>query len=432
MKTVFVKPSIFEGVITAPPSKPYTHRALAAALISEGISTVIKPLKARDIEATKRACVLLGAKIMEEDWIMNLNGGVLKTPEDIIDVGNSGTTLRFFTAISALAPEGYAILTGDESIRRRPMQPLLRALRDLGVDCWSSKVNGTAPIIVKCGGMRGGEAKITGEISSQFISALLYASVKSEREVRIIVEGDLVSKPYIDASIEVLKRFGFEVKRSGYELFEVDGPQTGKPCSFEVPGDYSSAALFMAAAYLTGGKVVINGLDQSLPQADAKIIEIIKKFGGRVHVSSNLVAVSGTSGGGGGEFDLKESPDLLPIVAAMAAKTREETIIRGVSHARYKESDRLKSISTELRKLGVIVEEQRDGLRIKGRKELSGGCALEAHGDHRIFMALVILAASTERGCFINGAELAEISYPSFLEHARILGMKFKVVEEEL
>ena len=428
LRKVLVKPSIIGGRIAAPPSKSYTHRALAAALLSDGTSLIVNPLRSQDTEATRRACVLLGAGIVERGEQMEVSGGCLKAPEDVIDVGNSGTTLRFFTAISALAPRGYAILTGDESIRRRPMEPLLEALRGLGVECWSSKLDGTAPIIVRCGGVRGGKIEIPGDISSQFISALLYASVKSSKGVKLHVKGDPVSKPYIDASIAVLNSFGFEVEREGYALFEVEGNQVGRPTSFRVPGDFSSAAFFMAGAHLTGGELIVTGLSAELPQADSKIIEILREFGSRVDIESEGVRVRGVGGGGGGEFDLRGSPDLLPVVAVMAAKSRDETVIRGVGHARYKESNRIGSMALELRKLGVEVEELPDGLRIRGKEDLKGGCVLDSHGDHRVFMALTILAVATELGCTLVGAEWAEISYPKFLQDARLLGMRFEEV----
>ncbi|MCS7132878.1 MAG: 3-phosphoshikimate 1-carboxyvinyltransferase [Aigarchaeota archaeon] len=420
---IVVRPSVVDGRIAASPSKSYTHRAFAAALLSEGASKIINPLRAQDTEATRRACLLLGADVRDFGEFVEVVGGCLKTPEDVIDVGNSGTTLRLFTAISALAPRGYAILTGDESIRRRPMKPLLEALRGLGVECWSGRLNDTAPIIVKCGGVRGGEAEIQGNISSQFISAILYASVKSERGVKLRVMGEPVSGPYIDATIAVLSSFGYVVKSASHKFFEVEGGQEGRSCSFKIPGDFGSAAFLMAGAHLTGGELEVRGLSMELPQADAKIIDVLRSFGSRVELGADAVTVRGAGGGGGGEYDLRESPDLLPVIAVMAAKSGEETVIRGVGHARYKESDRIRSMALELSKLGVEVEELPDGLRVRGREKLRGGCVFDSHGDHRVFMAFTVLAAATELGCTVMGAEWAEISYPGFLQDARSVGL---------
>lgn len=424
MVRVYVGPSTLIGAVQAPPSKSYTHRAFAAALLARGESVVERPLLSKDALATMKACRMLGAEVRESGASAAISGGELKLPDNVIDAENSGTTLRFFTAISSLAPSGYVVLTGDESLRRRPMQPLLDALRQIGVECWSAREDGCAPVIVKSGGLRGGGARIKGEVSSQFISALLLASVKAEEETIIWVEGRPVSRPYIDATIEVLKRYGFKVRRRGYSFFEVEPEQTGSPTRFQVPGDFGSASFIFAGAHLTAGKIAVKNLNLELPQADKKILEILRKFGSRVKMGGSAVVVYGAGGGGGGEFILTDSPDLVPVVAALAAKSEEETIIRGVEHARLKESDRLSTTAHELAKLGVRVQVTRDGLRIKGMEELEGGVELDSHHDHRLFMALAILAASTRKGCVIEGAEWAAISYPQFLRHLKMLGAK--------
>jgi 3-phosphoshikimate 1-carboxyvinyltransferase len=429
-RMIFVKPSVLRGVVEAPPSKSYTHRAYAAALLSSGVSRIVNPLKSRDTNATKRACIHLGAEIEEEENHVSVRSGEFRTPDNVIDVENSGTTLRFFTAISAHAPVGYVILTGDDSIRRRPMEPLLKALRMLGVECWSSKLNGTAPIIVRGGGIEGGEARIEGGISSQFISALIYASTKSKRGARIIVEGEMVSRPYIDASLAVLTRFGFRVEHEEYYFFEVEGGQHGAACEFIVPGDFGSAAFLMAGACLTSGDITIKNLSLDLPQADAAIINFLRMLGCHVEVMENAVRVYRAGRACGGEFNLRDSPDLLPILACIAAKCSEEVVLRGVAHARFKESDRIMVMMHELTKLGIEAEPLPDGLRIRGRDSIEGGCILDPHGDHRVFMALAMLAASTERGCVVKDPEVAEVSYPQFLEHAIGLGLNAEVLEE--
>jgi 3-phosphoshikimate 1-carboxyvinyltransferase len=428
-RMIRVEPSVLRGVVEAPPSKPYTHRAYTAALLSDGVSRIINPLRSRDTDATRRACIHLGAEIEEGGSSVLVRGGEFRIPDNVIDVGNSGTTLRLFTAISAHAPGGYVILTGDDSIRRRPMEPLLKALRMLGVECWSSKLNGTAPIIVRGGGMEGGEARIEGGISSQFISALIYASTRSRRGARIIVEGEMVSRPYIDASMAVLARFGFRVEREGYGFFEIEGGQRGAACEFMVPGDFGSAAFLMAGACLTGGDVVVRNLSLDMPQADAAIIDLLRMLGCRVEIMENAVRVYCAGKACGGEFNLRDSPDLLPILACIAAKCSEEVVLRGVAHARFKESDRIMVMVRELAKLGVEAEPLPDGLRIRGKDGIEGRCMLDPHGDHRVFMALTMLAASTGRGCIVKDPEVAEVSYPQFLEHAMSLGLNVEVLE---
>lgn len=426
---VLIKPSRFIGEVKAPPSKSYTHRAYTLALLSTGVSKIIDPLRSSDTDATLNACRLLGAGIHSREDHVVIRGGSLRVPEDIIDAGNSGTTLRFFTAISSIIPaKGYAILTGDESLRRRPMEPLLEALRRLGVRCWSSRLNGSAPIIVECGGVDGGETEIRGDLSSQFISALLMSSVKARNGVLIRINGEIVSKPYIDATLEAMKYFGFKVRNDDYRSFWVDGMQAGNPVEMKIPGDFSSASFILIGAVLTEGDVKVNNLSLDLPQADSKIIEIIKKIGGDVRIGTNHVRAIGLRRISGGRFNLKDSPDLFPIIAASAAKSPEETVIEGVEHVRYKESDRISAMASELRKLGVEAKPMPDGLIIGGMERIRGGVELSSHGDHRIFMALSVLSAATEKGCMIDGAELSQISYPSFLEHLKTLGVSVKYV----
>lgn len=430
MDKLYVAPSILSGRIAAPPSKSYTHRVYAASLLVEDKSTIINPLRSGDTYATLRACRQFGGELIEEgENYVVLSGGELKLPDNVIDAENSGTTLRLFTALSSLPPPGYVILTGDDSLRKRPMQPLIDALRMLGVECWSSRGNGCAPIIVKSGGLKGGETIIRGDVSSQFISALLVASTKARKDVQIRVEGEPVSKKYIDATIEVLKRFSFKVDRDGYSLFEVYPNQTGHAASFKIPGDFSSASFILAGAYLTGGRITVENLDPSLPQADSAILNILEDFDAQVNVRDDKVTVESFGPTGGDRvFDLRDSPDLVPVVAVMAAKTSGETVIKGVRHARFKESDRISSTALELMKLGVQVEVFEDGMKIKGLKKLEGGVELDAHNDHRLFMAFTMLAASTLKGCIINGLKWVKISYPNFIEDLQKINASIKEI----
>ncbi len=430
MDKLYVAPSILSGEIVAPPSKSYTHRVYAVSLLIEDKSTIINPLRSGDTYATLRACRQFGGELTEEgeNYIV-LSGGELDLPDNVIDAENSGTTLRLFTALASLPPPGYIILTGDDSLRKRPMQPLLDALRMLGVECWSSRSNGCAPIIVKSGGLKGGETIIRGDVSSQFISALLIASTKAQNPVRIRVEGESVSKKYIDATMEVLRRFGFKVHRDGYSLFEVDPNQTGRAISFKIPGDFSSASFILAGAYLTGGRITVWNLDPNLPQADSAILNILKDFDVKVNVQGDKVTAEGSGPIDGDRvFDLKDSPDLVPVVAVMAAKTLGETVIKGVKHARFKESDRISSTALELMKLGVQVEVFEDGMKIKGVRNLEGGVELDTHNDHRLFMAFTILAASTLKGCIINGLKWVKISYPNFIEDLQKISASIKEI----
>ena len=215
-------------MVKAPPSKSYSHRAIVLASLAEGNSVIANPLFSRDILATVRVMRMLGAVIEEKDHDKyEIEGAVdQKSPEDVLDVANSGTTMRFATSICSLTPLGTCILTGDQSIRRRPMGPLLDSLKSLGVDCWSAKENGCPPIVVRGGGLRGGETVVDGSISSQYLSSLLISCPKAELNSSITVENELVSKPYVDATIWMMNMFNVRVDRDGYRIFSIKGEQS--------------------------------------------------------------------------------------------------------------------------------------------------------------------------------------------------------------
>ena len=425
-----VKPSILQGRITAPSSKSYTHRAIILASLCEGSSTVINPLISQDTLASINACRSLGASISYNNVIVIRGRLPLKAPDDIIDVKNSGTTLRLISSVAALTSKGFSILTGDKSIRRRPMQPLLDALQTIGVRCWSTRLNGFAPLIIEGGGIQGGSSSISGSISSQFISSLLISAPLAYQETTVKIKDTLVSRPYIDATLEIIQKFGGTIKEDGIRSFKITPLQKYTPISFKVPGDFSSISFILAGGVLTQGDVLINGLDFGLPQGDAAIINILKRMG--VNMSVDLdkgsIRVQGTDHLFGGDFNLSDTPDLLPVVALLACKCEDEVIIRGVKHARLKETDRVSVLAEELPKLGVSIIEKEDGLKIIGTKKLKQ-CTLNTHGDHRMALAFTIAGMISQTGCLIEDFESVDVSYPSFKEDIHSLGGKLEPVD---
>ncbi|MEM3155179.1 MAG: 3-phosphoshikimate 1-carboxyvinyltransferase [Nitrososphaerota archaeon] len=406
------------GEVRAPPSKSYTHRAIAAALLTRGKSLINNPLYSRDTEATINAAKLFGAELHPEKDRITVEGVEQpRTPPDVIDTLNSGTTLRIMTCIAGLAEKGYTVLTGDESLRKRPMQPLLDALGQLGIRAWSAKLDGTAPIIVESGEM-GGECRIRGDVSSQFVSGLLIAGCAAERSVTVNIEGDLVSKPYVDATISVLESFGARVEREGYSRLETR-PGSYRPAVFTVPGDYGLAGFIMSAPLVAGGRVRITGLNPSLPQADYRVVRLLRDMGGDVREGDGFVEV-GLSYLKGVKVNLKDSPDLLPIAAVLAAVAEGETRIEGVGHARFKESDRIHVLAAELSKTGIKVVETPDGLIVRGGEPRPS--RLDPHADHRLFMAFTLLSIATGGGVEVLDPESASVSYPSFLDDLKRLG----------
>jgi len=408
------------GRVKPPPSKSYTHRSVVLASLAEGESRLTNVLFSRDTKATISACTAMGARLTASGDGMSIVGVKPRAPEDVVNVENSGTTLRFMTSVLSLAKEGDSVLTGDSSIRSRPMQPLLDALGSLGVRAWSAPNNGRAPIIVKGGGMKGGETKIRGDISSQFVSSLLISSPMAESSTTITVE-DAVSRPYLEATLATMKNFGVEVEREAFSEFEV-APASYEPGNFAVPSDFSSASFIMAAATVTGGSVRLDGINDEYPQGDSAILEILKSMGVKVVTNGNSVTIEAQGGRlKGGKFDLRDTPDLLPVVSVLALRCDSPVEIVGTAHARFKETDRIAGMASELKKLGVEAKERSDGLLIPPPSRLRSA-PLDAHDDHRMFMALSIASLQIPEGAPILGVESLDVSYPSFLEDLESLG----------
>ncbi len=415
------KGGTLEGSVSVPPSKSYTHRATLMASLAEGASTVSNALVSRDTKATIEACRAMGATIDERGLTLRIVGTAPKTPDDIVNVENSGTTLRFMTSAFATAPEGYAVLSGDSSIRRRPMQPLLDTLGEIGVEAWSTRMNGCAPIVVKAGGIKGGEATIRGDVSSQFVSSILISAPLAKTDTVLHV-ADAVSRPYIEATLWLSRQFGVRVEREEYARFTVEAGQRYKPIRFAIPADFSSASFIVAAVALMGGRVEIRNLNPDLPQGDSAILKIAMGMGAKIREAGGSVTVE--SDGErltGGTFNLGDTPDLLPVVAALALKSDTPVEVVGTAHARFKETDRIAILAKELSKLGVEIEERPDGMKILPVKELRPAL-LDAHEDHRMFMAFTLASLLIPGGTPVLGEESLDVSYPSFLEDMKKMG----------
>lgn len=426
MSKIIVAKSSLIGNVICPPSKSYTHRAIFISSLSKGNSRIINPLMSRDTIASIDACRAFGTKIRRTDKGLIVSGNsTLKIPDDVINVENSGTTMRFVTAISSLLKEGHVIITGDDSIRKRPMGPLLSALKQLGVNCYSATGNDKAPIIVQGGGIRGNHISIDGSISSQFISGILIAGVCAESGISLNVTGKQVSRSYIESTINVMTKFGARVENSkDYRKYNISYNRY-IPTTFTIPGDFSTAALLLSAGILAGGEVTVTNLDFSLPQGDSKILDILKKVGAIITIEKKkgIVKAIGTRELDGGEFDLSDTPDLLPVVAILSLKSRNPVRIYGVSHTRFKETDRLKIIASEFRKFGAETKILPDEITIAAPKKLRNA-HINSHDDHRLFMSFVIASMMTEKS-IVDGLESVDVSYPSFIEDMKRIGAKF-------
>ncbi|UZE91956.1 MAG: 3-phosphoshikimate 1-carboxyvinyltransferase [Methanosarcinales archaeon] len=423
---VKVRPSVVHGDVYAPPSKSYTHRAMTIAALGKK-AEISYPLLSKDTMATVRACEAFGATIHtpeEKEDILRIIGvdGHPKVPEDVINAANSGTTLRFMAAVGSLV-DGAVVLTSDDSLRKRPNGPLLKALNDLGANAFSAKDDGAAPIVVK-GKLKGGEATISGEISSQFISALLLACPFACEDTVITVKGKLKSKPYVEMTLDMLESAGAKIV-TDFTKFEIPHNQKFDLGSYVIPGDFSSASYLLAAGAITNSKVVVRNLIPS-KQGDVAIVSILQQMGADV-VWDQDVGVVTVDGADlkGIRIDVGAHPDLVPTLAVLGTCAEGVTEITNAAHLRYKETDRLRAMSTELRKMGAKVKELPDGLVIE--KSRLHGARLHGYNDHRIVMALTVAGLVAEGETVIDDAESVEVSYPDFFDDLFSMGANIGV-----
>lgn len=422
-----VRPSKLEGEVNAPPSKSYTHRAFAVGLLANGGSNITNPLLSFDTQATIDAIKILGAQVTQRKDVWHVVGtrGNLEPSANLIDVKNSGTTLRFLSAIASLSPRPIG-LTGDKSIRARPMGPLIGALAKLGARARCEGPRGRPPVVVG-GGLKGGDVEVSAAISSQFISALLLACPYAREDVGLRVT-ELRSKPYVEITLEVLDLAGANIKRSSDLMeFTIPGRQVFRPMEFDVPGDFSSAAFLLGAAALAETTVKVNNLDVRGAQGDKRIVDLLREFGAEVKVRGKVIEVSGGRGLVGIDADCRDNPDLVPVLAVLGAVADGRTTLTNIPHLRYKETDRLRALRSELRKLGASVEELPGELRIRGVKQLKGA-RLNSYGDHRMAMALAVAGLVAKGEIIIDGAESIKVSYPTFVEDMRKLGAQVEMV----
>jgi 3-phosphoshikimate 1-carboxyvinyltransferase len=408
-----------EGTVSAPPSKAYTHRMLIAASLSNGTSKISNPLISDDTQATLEAVKALGAETELHENCWTIHGKEkLKTPDHPIDCRESGSTLRFMIPVAALAPGPSTFLFGV-SFERRPVVPLLESLRELGVE--SAVQRSGSSVIVRGGGIRGGKTSIRGDISSQFISGLLFACPRAKEDTEIVVTTKLESKGYVEMTLEVLVKHGFEgAVNPDLSCLWIPSNQSYMPCDHTVPGDFSSAAFLLAAAAVTSSRVTVNHLEYQTAQGDRAILGILQDMGAAVKIGDNFVEVEGNQLSAV-DVDAKDIPDLVPVCAVLACYAEGTSEIYNAKRLRYKESDRLDSVSTELKKMGADITVNEDGLTINGGYPLHGA-PVDPHNDHRIAMACAVAALGAEGETKIQNIECINKSYPQFFSDLRVLG----------
>jgi len=417
-----VEKSKISGKIICPANKSYTHRAIFLASLAGNNSKVENILCSADTTATIEACKKFGAKMeIKNSTIIIKNPIKFDKIVPEINTGNSGTTIRIASGIASLF-SGDIILTGDSSLQKRPMQPLLDALSSMGAQC--SSTDGKPPIKIK-GKISGGDVKIPGNFSSQFISALLICAPLTEKGIKLTIDGNLVSKPYLDATIATMRKFGVTVQTLiPYKRYNIS-PQIYKDATFTVPIDFSSLALLLSATVLNGNEIIIKGNIGNLPQGDEAFIDILEQLGVTVVINDEEIRIESSEKLKGGKFDLSNSPDLLPPLAILALKSSAPIEIINVKHARLKETDRIAIISRELVKLGIKIKEKEDGLILEPSDNLKGA-ELNSEKDHRLFMSFCI-AGMYVGDCSVTDPESVNVSFPNFIEEMNRMGAKIQV-----
>ena len=413
-----------KGEVCAPPSKAYTQRMLIASALSHGTSKISGPLISDDTEATLRAVKALGPKVksIEDCWTVE-GAKPLKGAQKPIDCGESGATLRFMIPVAALAPEP-SVFVLRKSLEQRPIAPLLQSLKQLGVETHHQRLGGKAAIRVEGGGISGGKTTMRGDISSQFVTGLLFACPMAQADTEITLTTPLESKGYVEMTAAVLAEHGAKVHISEeFDRLRISSNQTYKPCSHRVPGDFSSAAFLLAAAAITRSDVSIKNLDYAAVQGDKAVLGILKRMTVNGKVCPDIVEVEGKGGLLEAiDVDARDIPDLVPVCAVLACYAKGTSKIYDAYRLRYKESDRLLSLYLELKKMGAQIAMDESSLTVKGPCALHGA-VIDPHNDHRIAMACSVAALGASGETRIQNAECVRKSYPRFFSDLRVLGV---------
>ncbi|MBM3252025.1 MAG: 3-phosphoshikimate 1-carboxyvinyltransferase, partial [Candidatus Omnitrophica bacterium] len=407
-----VKPaSCLSGKIIPPASKSYSIRAFIIAALG-GNSKIINPSLSDDVRIAMDACKSLGAKIKKiknNSWQVKGVGSQIRFPK-VLKVKESGTTLRFLLSLAALSPRKM-IIRAEGTLNSRPNHPLISVLRKKGADIKGCGVNEATPITINKGRLRAGRISIDGTLSSQFISSLLITAPLLKGNSLIKVAGNyVVSSPYIDMTLAVLRRAGIKVTKKSQRLYRVEGDQRFKGLNtFKVPADYGLSAFLMAAACLTNSKIILKIEKDNLVQADKKIIDFLKKMGISIRVFKNKIEIKGSDHLKGGDFSCRDCPDLVPVLGILALFADKKTRLYAIGHLRAKESDRISDFRSELLKVGAKVKETRDELIIYPTSKLKTNCLIDPHNDHRLAMAFAVLGLKT--GIKIKNIECVNKSY---------------------
>ena len=411
-----IKPSILNGKIEIPPSKSYSHRAVIAAALAEGgKKSKIGNLKfSVDITTTTDIMEKWGAEIERFENALEIigNSGKVVPKDKYVQCNESGSTIRFLIPIG-ITDENELVFDGKGKLVDRPLDSYYRIFDKQGI--FYKNENGKLPLTVN-GKLKAGNYEIDGNISSQFITGLLYALPLLDGDSKLTINKNLESKGYIDLTLEILKLAGIEIENNDYKSFDIKGNQIYKPFDYTVEGDYSQVAFWIVAGIISANRdneVKCLHVNKNSLQGDREIIEIVERMGANIEIFDDYVLVK-PSKTKGTVIDISQCPDIAPILTVLGALSEGETRIINGERLRIKESDRITSIKTELNKLGANVAEEGDSLIIQGVEGFKGGVTVNAWNDHRIAMSLAIASTRCEKEIILEEAESVRKSYPHF------------------
>ena len=430
MANLKINPSRLKGEVKIPPSKSMAHRAIICAALSEGLSIIENIDYSDDIIATIDAMNSLGAKIVKhKDYIEVIGAyGSDEKPQEtrIIDCNESGSTLRFLVPISLLF-KGSSKFIGRGNLGKRPLTTYYNIFERQGIEY--SYEEGNLNLVIN-GELNPGTFEVEGNVSSQFITGLLFTLPLLKEDSKIIITTEMESKGYIDLTLRAMSDFGVEIINNNYREFIIKGNQKYNARNYRVEGDYSQAAFFLCADSL-GNDVLCKDLDLNSLQGDKEVIDILERM--NVIFNASAIGVKGTTSGQlvSTIIDGSQCPDIIPVLTAVAALTKGKTEIINAGRLRIKECDRLAAVTSELNKLGAKIVEQEDGLIVTGVEILKGNVEVWSHKDHRIAMTLAIASTKCEEPIVIKDYECIAKSYPNFFDDFVSLGGKIERLEEK-
>jgi len=419
-----------EGELQALSSKNYTTRYLLVAALAEGTSTIYFPAHSEDSDAMRRCIRDLGATVEEDEEKIVITGfGRHPKPVEQLDVGNAGAVLRFLMAIAALCPDVTFINRYPDSLGKRPHSDLIESLTSMGVSIEHNE--GKLPIRIQGGAPKGGKIQVSGNISSQFLSALLFLTPLLEEDSEIEVLHDLKSKVVVGQTLEVLEQAGIVIHADeDYMRFRIPGGQSYEAKTYSVQGDYPGSAAILAAAAVTESDVIVHRLEEKSKQGERAVVDVLKMMEVPLTHENGIVHVKGNGKLKAVEFDGDHATDAVLAMVAAAVFAEGTSRFYNVENLRYKECDRITDYLNELRKAGANVEERQAEIIVHGRPEgVEGGVEINAHYDHRVIMALSVVGLRAKQPIRIRDAHHVAKSYPIYFDHLQALGAKIEWIE---